>query len=304
MLSQKRRHSPADPNSSPSDPNDFTHAFFVCGPWQKARGEADFVAHFACCRLIGIDLSLDDPPLEWAPFDLLIERDTIRRSNPDLSFASGDPLPPTVGICLVEPYAEADTARADAAVRELVARHELACVPIDTRLDVNQSGLRTKGEVEALISRMDAVITTRLHGTVLALKHGVPVLAIDSVPGAAKVKRQCVRVGWPNVLTLDELADERLDEALAFALSAEARELARSCGESAKADVAAIGSELKRELREAGRVERNFAARQRNLEQFLASLPKPPRPPWTRRSLRAVRRSLRPIRRALRGNPA
>jgi polysaccharide pyruvyl transferase WcaK-like protein len=41
-----------------------------------------------------------------------------------------------------------------------------------------------------VISRLDLVITMRMHGLVLALKHGVPALAVDPVAGGAKVTAQ------------------------------------------------------------------------------------------------------------------
>ena len=57
----------------------------------------------------------------------------------------------------------------------------MAVVAIDTRLDANRTGLRTPAQVESLIARTDVVVTTRLHGLVLALKNGVPAVAIDTV---------------------------------------------------------------------------------------------------------------------------
>jgi hypothetical protein len=249
------------PSLSSLSPDDFTHAFFVCGPWQRSNLEADFVSRFAGCRLIGIDVSLDDPPGDWRPFDLLIERDSIDRTNPDLVFASRNPLPPVIGVCLVEAHPGADTERAHEAVQRLLAKRELACIPIDTRLDSNGTKLRTKGEVEAVIGRMDALVTTRLHGVVLSLKNGVPALAIDAVRGSGKIKRQCTRIGWPYVLTLDELTDEALDRMLADALSRDARDLARGCAERAISDLDAVRGELSAGLGEGGTVERNFLAR-------------------------------------------
>ena len=70
-------------------------------------------------------------------------------------------------------------------------------VKIDTRLDTNQTGLRTPAEVESVIRKMDVVMTTRLHGLVLAIKNGVPVIAIDPVAGGAKIKRQAESIDWP-----------------------------------------------------------------------------------------------------------
>jgi hypothetical protein len=278
---------------------DFTHAFFVCGPWQRSRLEVDFVSRFACCRLIGIDLTLEDPPRDWRPFDLLIERDSIDRTNPDLVFASRNALPPMIGVCLVEAHPEADTDKANAAIRRLLAKHELACIPIDTRLDVNEVDLRTKGEVEAAISRMDAVITTRLHGLVLAIKNGVPVVAIDAVRGSGKIKRQCARIGWPCILTLEELTDEALETALSRVLGDDARKLARSCAEGAIGELEMVRSELTREIGAGGKVERNFLSRQTEagMTLFLQSLPQMPEArPRGRRSL--IRRVLRRFRRA------
>lgn len=274
------------------DPGEFTHAFLVCGPFDPGPLEADFLTRFAGCRLIGIDLSLDLPRSEWQPFDLLIERDSDERTNPDIVFAGRGELPPVIGVCLVEEHPEADVERANSAIERLLGRNEAARVAIDTRLDVNETGLRTKGEIEALIRRVDVVVTTRLHGLVLALKNGVPVVAIDAVRGSGKITRQCLRIGWPVVLGLDELDDARLDQALAFALSAEGRTKARECGDQAIVDVTAIREELARELTGSGSLEANFAQRQTEagMQRFTASLPR------THGGLLGrIRRSLSPI---------
>ena len=115
---------------------------------------------------------------------------------------------------------------------------------IDTRLDENEVGLRTPGEVEALIARMDVLVTTRLHGLVLALKNGVPVIAVDAVPGGGKISRQCSLVGWPNVFTLDRLDPESFGSALHYALSPEARSKARACALQALGALETVRSRL------------------------------------------------------------
>jgi polysaccharide pyruvyl transferase WcaK-like protein len=51
-----------------------------------------------------------------------------------------------------------------------------------------------------VIARADVVVTTRLHGLVLALKQGVPVLAVDPVAGGARVATQAAAWGWPVLL--------------------------------------------------------------------------------------------------------
>ena len=166
-----------------------------------------------------------------------------------------------IGVCLVEDHPEADVDRANRAIERLLDRHELARVPIDTRLDVNSTGLRSKSEIEALIARMDVLVTTRLHGLVLALKNGVPAVAIDSVRGSGKIVRQCKRIGWPNVLTLEQLDERTLDAALRYALSPEARVQARACVDEAASGIAAVKARLFEGLA-ADATERSYAARQ------------------------------------------
>ena len=79
---------------------------------------------------------------------------------------------------------------------------QAAIIPIDTRLDSNAGGLRTPREIDSLIARMDVVVTTRLHGMVLALKNGVPAVVVDPIEGGAKITRQAEVLRWP-VLSSD-----------------------------------------------------------------------------------------------------
>src|SRR6185436_7115787 len=135
--------------------------------------------------------------------------------------------------CLVEPYDEGLTDPANRAIERLTQSREMACVPIDTRLDTNPGGLRTPAEVESLLARMDVVVTTRLHGAVLALKNGVPVIPIDPEAGGAKIRRQIESIGWPILFCADGLDDALLARALDFCLTDAARLEARACAERA-----------------------------------------------------------------------
>ena len=216
------------------DQNDYTYVVFVCGPYQKGELEAAFISRFAGCRLVGLNLSMDLPLHTWNPFDVLIERDSDAAVNADIIFLSRQRLVPVVGVCLVEPHPEALVDVANAAIRRLLESSEAAIVHIDTRLDVNDAGLRTPGEIEALIARMDVLVTTRLHGLVLALKNGVPAIALDAVPGGGKIHRQARKVGWPLVFTLDEIDDQRLRSALERCLTDQGRETARACAARAE----------------------------------------------------------------------
>ena len=109
---------------------------------------------------------------------------------------------------------------------------------------LNVTGLRTSAEVETLIARTDAVLTTRLHGLVLALKNGVPALAVDPVPGGGKLLRQAETLEWPAVLVPESATDEALGRWLDYCLSEGARSQARACAERALPAVDALRSRL------------------------------------------------------------
>ena len=186
---------------STADPSVYRLVVFVCGPFGNGYPVTDFLAHFSGCRLVGVDLSMLQSLEEWDPFDLLLERDSSRTVRPDVAFLAQAPSIPLVGLVRVHDQTEYGDRGAHDRVHELF--HELlapgvfAVVNVDTRLDVNATGLRTPQEVEAVIARTDVIVTTRLHGLVLALKNGVPALAVDPIHGGAKVKRQAQAIGWP-----------------------------------------------------------------------------------------------------------
>jgi hypothetical protein len=223
------------------DPHHYSHVVFVCGPFMQNAFEAQFLGRFAECFVVGVNLTLPIPLDVWNPFDFLVERDSSHAAHPDLAFASVQKRVPVTGVCLVEPYDGAIVDVANMAVERLIAAREMAVVPIDTRLDINATGLRTKDEVESILARMAVVITTRLHGTILALKNGVPALAIDPEQGGAKFKRQAETIGWPVVFTADALDERSLQEALDYCLSDTARAKARECSARARVMLEEIG---------------------------------------------------------------
>jgi hypothetical protein len=183
----------------------------------------------------------------WNPFAVLIERDSSRAANPDITFASISPTVPLVGVVLVHAqteYADPRHEEAEAAVERLLAARDVAPVPVDTRLDLPGNPLRSPAAVESVIGRCDAVVTTRLHGLVTALKLGIPAVAIDPIAGGAKVVRQAETIGWPSAFTVDELDDCALAEALDFCLSAEGRSLAVACADRARRRVAELRAYL------------------------------------------------------------
>lgn len=232
-----------------ADPAAYDNVVFVCGPFDDNPNEQRFLERFAACNTIGLNLSMMQPVERWNPFDTLIERDSSARSRPDMVFGSRADRVPVVGVCLVEPYGAPGEEDLLAAVERLIAGRPMAAVPIDTRLDVNITGLTSPAEVESLIARMDLVVTTRLHGTVLALKNGVPVVALDSGGENRKIQRLVENVGWPVLLTPDDITDRSLGEAFDFCLTAAARALAAECGARGALAVCATRDELVLALR-------------------------------------------------------
>lgn len=231
-----------------TNPKDYSHVVFVCGPFQQGELEAQFFTHFTGCHIMGLDLTMLVPLDQWNPFDFLIERDSSVSAHPDITFLSPRKLVPIVGICLVEPYETGLTEVANAAIHRLISSREISIVEIDTRLDTNITGLRTPAEIESLLARMDVVITTRLHGTVLALKNGVPTISIDPEAGGAKIVRQAETIGWPVVFVGDSLTDAELQKAFDYCLTEEAKEKVKECCERATRMVEEIGDEFIKEL--------------------------------------------------------
>ena len=114
---------------------------------------------------------------------------------------------------------------------------------IDTRLDVNSTGLGTAAAIESLIARVDVLVTTRLHGLVFALKNGVPVIAIDPMGDGAKILRQARTIGWPVAFAADKLNESELQHAFDYCLTKDARAKARECGEHARRMIAELPSD-------------------------------------------------------------
>ncbi len=230
------------------DPNAYSHIVFVCGPFGNGWPVTEFLERYKSCQLIGMNLTMLHDLNDWNPFDVLFERDSSERTNPDLSIAASSKRVPVVGLIQSHKQKEyRDRALQDIAhtiIHTFIESRELAVVEIDTRLDNNKTGLRTPAEIESLIARMDVVITTRLHGTVLALKQGVPVIPIDPIRGGAKIEKQVKTLGWPIVLYTESLTQNGMSGAFDYCLTGEAKQKARECIEKARQQIRAIQNEF------------------------------------------------------------
>lgn len=230
-----------------ADPAAYTDLVFVCGP---AHGEPvdRLLARFGHCRRVAVNISVAGETARR--FDAVVERDGKGPARPDLSLLRPASRVPVVGVMLGHPQGEyGDRGRHDvveAAVRRLLAGAGVAAIPLDTRLDTRDALLpSTPDQVEALLGRLDALVTARLHGLVLALKQGVPALAVDPIAGGAKVAAQAAALGWPAVVCADQLSDARLASCLRWCLGGAARRQARACHREALTALRGVEMEVR-----------------------------------------------------------
>jgi hypothetical protein len=221
-----------------ADPWTYSHLVFVCGP---VTGEAVMELHerFAHCARIAVGVSvIDSADPAVTGFHRVIARDHPRSPpRPDLAAVGPlDPaqrLPPVLGVFLTGGQREYGPRRRHEAVTDAVRPWlgglAAALLDLDTRLDPRDWRLPTSPEhLQAVLGRLDAVVTMRMHGLVLALRSGVPVLALDPVDGGGKVTAQARAMDWPAVLGAGDLMREDLDRALQWCLSDHGRTAARS----------------------------------------------------------------------------
>jgi hypothetical protein len=233
-------------------PGDYRAVVFVCGPIGDAPPLSDFLDRFPHAQKFAANVTLLQERAEWNPFTHVVERDSTQRTCPDLTFAAAPAAAPVVGIIYLDhqpEYSGVMHEEVERVVRDVLERRDIATVQIDTQLDpANRYGLRTPAQVESVIAKMDAVITTRLHGAALSLRRGVPPVVIDSIRGGAKLSRQMKRIEWPLALEVGHLTTEAFERALDVALSPEARQMARECAARAARGVEQVKQEFMREF--------------------------------------------------------
>lgn len=214
-----------------ASPSSYSHLLFACGPAAGAPVE-DLFNRFARCRRIAVGVSVVDRSAS-VPADEVLPRDITTGAAavpglPDLGLAVTTRGTPVVAVIRSHPQPEyGDRHRlrdAHAAVDRLLLNAGVAPVNVDTWLHPGRPEVcSTPGQVESVLSRVDAVVTTRLHGLVLALKVGVPALAVDPVAGGGKVSRQAAALGWPAAVRVDAMDERAMREKLTWCLTAAAR---------------------------------------------------------------------------------
>jgi hypothetical protein len=234
------------------NPSEYTHLVIVCGPFLsntfiKKRINLN---HFSHCVTIGFNLSIIESLEKYNPFDYLMIRDYNEFHKPDASFLCVKPKIPVFGICLTPKQNEYKEKQqhesADKLFFNLITKNNFAAIKINTQWPISNNGtwINSPEAFESVCCRLDVMLTTRLHGMVLALKSGIPVIAIDPIRGGAKVKNQGKAIGWPYVFCIDEINEELLIKTAKSCLLPESRELAKECGERAKASLENMQNEF------------------------------------------------------------
>ncbi|MGW2846094.1 polysaccharide pyruvyl transferase family protein [Streptomyces sp. NPDC001274] len=218
-------------------PGRYEQVLFVCGP---VHGEqvAGLHQRYAACRRLAVGVSVVDPgsPAVTGFHRVLPREAPGRGSLPDLATAAGvGPGRPLAGVALTMGQGEYGARRrhteAGEAVLRWLARKDCARVEADTRLARDDWRLcRSADQYLSLVGKLDVMVTNRLHGLVLSLRMGVPVLALDPVRGGAKVTAQADVLGWPALLACDDISDRALDDWWEWCLSPAGSAAARRLG--------------------------------------------------------------------------
>ena len=235
------------------DPAVYERVIFVCGPFGRRPLLEELVDRFGGRELVAVDVSMLEGEGAWDPFDVRFARDggPDGVTRPDLSFAAPpQPRLPVAAALLAHPQREYPGglhSEAGAAIARLPDLRGVALFHTDTDL-LDGERVRTAPEVVSLVARADVVLTTRMHGLVLALREGVPAVAIDPIAGGAKVSRQAAAVGWPACLLAEGLTDDTLGGAFDWCLTEEARERAEACAHRARRELETLERELRTAL--------------------------------------------------------
>src|SRR5690606_37851970 len=149
---------------------------------------------FAHCVRIAVGTSVIDPASPAVTgFHRVLARDAPDSPPVEDLAAHAPTLParPVVGVILTHGQHEYGQQRRHGQVAETVTRwlagKDCARLELDTRLDTADWHLNaTPAQTQSVLARLDLVVTDRLHGLVLGLRVGTPVLAIDPVAGGGR----------------------------------------------------------------------------------------------------------------------
>lgn len=230
------------------DPKEYSIFIFVCGPW-GGGGCGSLLQRFSHCLKIGVDLSIRNSS---HGFDLIFPREFGSTQAPDLAFDAKSNEVDVVGVALVHPQPAFGDRQRHAEVQMAVDRYfkssGAARIQLDTLLHENTAGIDGVAQLEAMIRRVDVVITSRLHGLVYSLKNGVPAVAIDPIAGGAKVTSQASALSWPILLEGDGIDSRKIALAIQHAKTLEAKRLIEASQQTAQRGIEQIKKSFQQQI--------------------------------------------------------
>jgi hypothetical protein len=228
------------------DPAEYTHLVFVSGPIRDRPLLRELCARFAHGQRWAVNVSVVEEGGRTL-FDQVWERHAPGEagaphvSRCDLAIGADDAAAPVIAVAFAPVQAEYGTrSRADhvrAVIEEWLATRQLPWFELSMDL-FDKPHARRPAQVESLVRRADVVVSMRLHGLVLGVKGGRPVIACDPIDGGAKVRSQAEALDWPVVLAAEQLTAEALDAALRECLSGHQADRIERSMERGRADTA------------------------------------------------------------------
>lgn len=211
------------------DANTYRIFIFVCGPILNDRPYLkELFNKFNKCINIGVGVSLlrKDHINYFNPFDIVFAREGAAQVFDDIAIAAPgynentlsdrNRETVTIGISLRGKQGEYGLENClheltDGTIKQLAEtllqnrKGELLIIENHLR----RSGL-VPGEIENLYARCDLMITSRLHGALLSLRHSVPYIAIDQIRNGQKVYGVLGNRKWPFIYKIEETNCEAL----------------------------------------------------------------------------------------------
>lgn len=213
------------PTLAEANPDRYTHLVFCCGPLAGGQVER-LLDRYPACRSVAVGVSAVDRQLADR-FDAVLARDGgDRRPTTDLAAGGSADGWPVVALIRANPQPEYGRAARHHDVHRVLAEAlgtlPVAVVDADTRVDPRAPRQREVAQLLGVLGSADVVVTTRLHGLVLGLRCGTPVVAVDPVEGGAKVSAQAEALGWPARLRAGEVSVPAVVRWVDFCLGPEA----------------------------------------------------------------------------------
>lgn len=209
-------------------PEQYDVIIFCCGPMLKHHPHLSALFdRFKHAYKIGISVSLFPPEHfnYYNPFDCVIARensdinyeDIAILANPIIEIKKQMSTKITVGLVLRNEQGEygienCKHIEANGYIKrlaeQLIERNEGGHI-IEIENHLERSKL-TPSEIEGLYSTCDFILTTRFHGSMMALRNNVPFIAIDQIENGAKVYGLVSQTSYPFVWKVNEVSYEEI----------------------------------------------------------------------------------------------